>query len=167
QGDGWPVNALARMERRNGMRARSMNRVYRAAISAAVLLLAAEVAHAQDADGVNCQDPVTQPEMTYCAHLDYEAADADLNAIWPDVVAAARLRDEDVADMAKERGVPTTLEALRVAQRAWIAWRDAQCEYESYDVFGGTAQPMVGSACLARLTHDRVEFFRSVLEGGQ
>lgn len=144
-----------------------MNRMFRVAVCAAALVFAAGASRAQDGDDVNCDDPVTQPELTYCAHLDYEAADADLNAIWPDVVAAAKLRDEDVAEMAKERGVPTTLEALRTAQRAWIAWRDAQCEYESYDVFGGTAQPMVGSACLARLTQDRVAFFKSVLEAGQ
>ena len=116
-------------------------------------------------DKPDCIDPQTQMEMTYCAGVDYEDADAELNALWPDIVAAAKQNDEYVADMARERGVPTTLEALRTAQRAWIAFRDAQCEYEAYEVFGGTAQPMVGSLCLARLTRERIEVLSYALQG--
>lgn len=112
----------------------------------------------------DCIDPQTQMEMTYCASDDYQKADADLNALWPDIVAAARQNDEYVVDMARERGVPTTLQALRNAQRAWIKFRDAQCEYEAYEVFGGTMQPMVGSLCLARLTRERIEVLSRALE---
>ena len=111
----------------------------------------------------DCIDPQTQFELTYCAGIEYEDADAELNGVWPDIVAAAKSNDEYVADLARERGVPTTLEALRNAQRAWIAYRDAQCEYEAYDVFGGTAQPMVGSLCLARLIRERIEMLKGVL----
>ncbi|MCZ4288399.1 lysozyme inhibitor LprI family protein [Hoeflea alexandrii] len=115
-------------------------------------------------DKPDCIDPQTQMEMTYCAGVDYDKADADLNALWPGIVAAAKQNDEYVADMARERGVPTTLEALRNAQRAWITFRDAQCEYEAYEVFGGTMQPMVGSLCLARLTRERIEVLSHALE---
>lgn len=115
-------------------------------------------------DKPDCIDPQTQMEMTYCAGVDYEDADADLNALWPDVIAAAKLNDEYVADMARERGVPTTVEALRDAQRAWIRFRDAQCEFEAYEVFGGTMQPMVGSLCLARLTRERITLLSQALE---
>ncbi|MBV6648374.1 MAG: DUF1311 domain-containing protein [Hoeflea sp.] len=112
----------------------------------------------------DCIDPQTQMEMTYCAGVDYNEADADLNALWPKIVAAAKQNDEYVADMARDRGVPTTLEALRTAQRAWITFRDAQCEYEAYEVFGGTMQPMVGSLCLARLTRERIGVLSHALE---
>ncbi|GAB5461561.1 lysozyme inhibitor LprI family protein [Hoeflea alexandrii] len=115
-------------------------------------------------DKPDCIDPQTQMEMTYCASVDYEDADADLNALWPDVIAAAKLNDEYVADMARERGVPTTVEALRDAQRAWIRFRDAQCEFEAYEVFGGTMQPMVGSLCLTRLTRERITLLSQALE---
>ena len=113
----------------------------------------------------DCIDPQTQMEMTYCASDDYEKADADLNTLWPDIVAAAKQNDEYVADMARERGVPTTLQALRTAQRAWITFRDVQCEYEAYEVFGGTMQPMVGTLCLARLTRERIEVLSYALQG--
>jgi uncharacterized protein YecT (DUF1311 family) len=101
-------------------------------------------------DKPDCIDPQTQMEMTFCAGVDYQEADAALNALWPDVLAAARLNDEYVGDMARERGVPTTVEALRDAQRAWIKFRDAQCEYEAYEVFGGTACSRWLEACVLR-----------------
>lgn len=115
-------------------------------------------------DKPDCKNPMDQFSMTYCAGEDYEKADTTLNDLWPKVVAIARENDEYVAELARDRGVPTTLEALRDAQRAWIKFRDAQCSYEAYEVFGGTMQPMVGSLCLARLTEERNAFFRSVLE---
>lgn len=133
--------------------------------TAAGICLASLLATTAFADDMpDCIDPQSQMEMTYCAGVDYEKADADLNAIWPDIVASAKSNDEYVADEARNRGVPTTLEALRTAQRAWIKFRDAQCEYEAYEVFGGTMQPMVGSMCLARLTRERIAVLAQVLE---
>ncbi|WP_420408490.1 lysozyme inhibitor LprI family protein [Hoeflea sp.] len=131
------------------------------ALLATGLFIAGQV-RAQDEP--DCDNPMDQFSMTYCAGKDYEAADATLNELWPEVMALARENDEYVADLARDRGVPTTVEALRDAQRAWIKFRDAQCSYEGYEVFGGTMQPMVGSLCLARLTEERNTFFRSVLE---
>lgn len=112
----------------------------------------------------DCIDPQTQMEMTCCAGVDYEKADAELNAIWPDIVAAAKSKDEYLAEQVKGTDVPTTLQALRSAQRAWIKFRDMQCEYEAYEVFGGSMQPMVGSMCLARLTRERIAALSSALE---
>lgn len=126
----------------------------------AILVLGAS-ARAEDLP--DCIDPQTQMEMSYCAHLDFETADKELNALWPDVVAAAKQSDEYVAEQAKSMGVPTTLEALRTAQRAWITFRDAECEYQSYSFFGGTGQAMIGSACLAELTLVRIDQLRQAL----
>lgn len=140
------------------------NRAILTALGAGMLLATSVAGHAQGGDEVNCDDAATQPELTFCAHREYEEADAELNRIWHDMVAYAKNLDEEVAPVAKERGLPTTLEALRAAQRAWIAFRDAQCQFESYDAFGGTAQPMVGSLCLAQVTRDRVASFKLLLE---
>ncbi|WP_290886981.1 lysozyme inhibitor LprI family protein [Hoeflea sp.] len=134
----------------------------RISLGICIVVLLGAPARAQDLP--DCIDPQTQMEMSYCAHADFEDADKELNALWPDVVAAARQSDEYVADQAKSMGVPTTLEALRTAQRAWISFRDAQCEYEAYEVFGGSAQPMVGSLCLARLTRERIEVLKRAIE---
>jgi hypothetical protein len=74
-------------------------------------------------DKPDCIDPQTQMEMTFCAGVDYQEADAALNALWPDVLAAARLNDEYVGDMpakisrAAYAGMygPTTGDKVRLA----------------------------------------------------
>ena len=44
------------------------------------------------------------------------------------------------------------LDLLRKAQRAWIAFRDAECTYDTVGDEGGSIQPMDYSLCLTRLT---------------
>ncbi|MCP1200408.1 lysozyme inhibitor LprI family protein [Notoacmeibacter sp. MSK16QG-6] len=134
----------------------------------ATALMAATVglAKAQPAEP-NCADPQTQMEMTACAAQDYEAADDELNALWPDMIANTRSRDADMGSFFEERGLPTTEEILRAAQRAWIAYRDAECDYQAYDALGGTMQPMLGSECRARLTAERVSQWRQELSERQ
>lgn len=117
--------------------------------------------HAQDKP--DCANPQDQYSMTYCAGVDYESADAELNRVWPQARAAAKRQDEYIADDARSRGLPTASEALLAAQRAWLKFRDAECEYQSYAFFGGTGQPMIGSLCLAQLTRERTEQLRQGL----
>lgn len=115
----------------------------------------------------DCNDPQDQYSMTYCAGIDYDNADKALNALWPSVVAAAKAQDKNIADQARSMGVPTTLQALRAAQHAWIDFRDAECSYEAYAAFGGTMQPMIGNLCLARMTNERIAELKSAIQGLQ
>ena len=106
------------------------------------------------AQQLDCTNPMSQVEMTGCAAQGYEAADAELNAVWPDAMAQAR-RMDDGMDWA-----PSNATLLRDAQRAWITYRDRACEAESTVMRGGTAQNMVYYGCLERLTRDRTEDLR-------
>ncbi|MGH6864756.1 MAG: lysozyme inhibitor LprI family protein [Methyloceanibacter sp.] len=42
------------------------------------------------------------------------------------------------------------------AQRAWIAFRDAECGFSSSGVAQGSDYPMVATPCREELTRDRV-----------
>ncbi len=106
----------------------------------AVLIVMAAPLMAQERD---CSRAVTQADMTACAHGDYVAADRDLN----DAYAAA-------LDTAQRAGAE---DALRGAQRAWIAFRDAACEAEAALWRGGSAESMMRSGCLRSLTEERAE----------
>lgn len=112
---------------------------------------------------LDCRHPAVQMEMNACAELDFEKADKALNRLWPTIVADAKARSADLADVVKERGVPTPLEALLAAEHAWIAYRDAECSYEPYSAFGGTMQPMIGSMCKARITRARIAELKATL----
>lgn len=49
------------------------------------------------------------------------------------------------------------------AQRAWIAFRNAECTFRSSGDDGGSAAPMVAAGCQADLTKDRTRQLKAYL----
>ncbi|AEH88379.1 lysozyme inhibitor LprI family protein [Mesorhizobium opportunistum] len=49
------------------------------------------------------------------------------------------------------------------AQRTWIAFRNAECTFQSGGDDGGSAAPMVAAACQAELTKDRNKQLKAYL----
>ena len=120
-------------------------------LTAATLLLAATgPARAQD-----CSEPMDQQTMNLCAYKDWQAADAELNAVWKQAMEMARRSDEFTPE-----GEATTSRSLREAQRSWITFRDRACFAESLLMRGGSAQPLLEYGCKARLTRARTEDLR-------
>lgn len=124
---------------------------------ALMLCLAATPALAQEVD---CENAMTQNEMTYCAEQDWIAADEDLNAAYRAGMAAMKQIDADLPK--PEQGAAVNLKS---AQRAWIAFRDAACAAEGYAMHGGSAEPMLIYGCRARLTESRAADLWSLAEG--
>ena len=89
-----------------------------------------------------CTDPQTQTDMTLCAKADFDTADETLNRLYGEV------RERLAGDEAR-------LTRLRDAQRAWIAYRDADCAFRASAVEGGSAQPMVEAECRTEATTRR------------
>jgi uncharacterized protein YecT (DUF1311 family) len=118
------------------------------------LALAALAAFQTPYQDHQCDDPQHQADMNACAAIDFEAADAELNAAWREAVASARAADAEIDRQYDQR--PTSEATLREAQRAWIVFRDAHCTLEGYDeARGGSMEPMVYDGCRARLTRQR------------
>jgi len=123
-----------------------------AAFHLSLALLAAQPAPEPD---WNCDDPTAQVEMNACAVIDFERADAELNRIWPGLIAGARAADAEL-DRAHDRR-PGFEQVLREAQRAWIAFRDAHCSWDAYGgARGGSMEPMLYEGCRATLTRERL-----------
>ncbi|WP_217573107.1 lysozyme inhibitor LprI family protein [Mesorhizobium sp. GbtcB19] len=103
-----------------------------------VLLATAPAAFAEDCD----RNDDSQSMMNICADADYQAADAKLNAAYKNVVS----RNDQASN-----------KLLQTAQRAWIAFRDAECAYSTADSEGGSIHPMEVSQCLTKLTTERTK----------
>lgn len=127
---------------------------------AAVVLLLSVLPVTSLAQETDCAAAQTQAEMNACAYQDWEAADAVLNALWPQARAVTKAQDADLPEELKGAD-----QALLDAQRAWIAFRDAQCASEGFAMRGGSAEPLLIYGCMASLTEDRVEDLRAVIEG--
>jgi uncharacterized protein YecT (DUF1311 family) len=79
------------------------------------------------------------------------AADAKLTKTYSEIMK--RLSDD--ADGRK---------LLQAAQRAWIAFRDAECDFSTAESQGGSIHPMLVSGCLQGLTEARAGQLGSYLE---
>ncbi|MBW4494527.1 MAG: DUF1311 domain-containing protein [Oscillatoria princeps RMCB-10] len=98
----------------------------------------------------NCNDPQTQAEMNACAGLLYESADKTLNEVYQQV-------------RSKLRGA--NREKLTLAQRAWIEFREGNCEFAKSQVEGGTMAPAIRAGCLADITEKRAASLESYKRG--
>ncbi len=110
------------------------------------------------AQPLNCTDPQTQADMNQCAGRDAAEADADLNLIYKEVVAHYEQMDRDSEST---EGV----KRLRAAQRAWVAFRDAQCSLAGYEALGGSMETLLVAGCEAELTKRRAAELRMMLSG--
>lgn len=102
------------------------------------LLLPTLPAGAQECD----PSDETQSGMNLCAHAAYRAQDARLNDAYRRVMQRLAV---DAGDR----------KLLQAAQRAWIAFRDAECAFRTEGYAGGSLRPMLVSQCLADLTAAR------------
>jgi uncharacterized protein YecT (DUF1311 family) len=92
---------------------------------------------------------VTQADMNRCASERLARADAALNAQWRRTYNALHGRADK----------------LRTAQRAWLAFRDAECEVETAGSAGGTIHLMDVAGCRTRLTIDRTRQLADITKG--
>ena len=128
---------------------------------AALLLLLAQANNAEP-DEV-CDDPQTQLALNTCAGMDFERADERLNAQWRETVDRMKALDAGI-DRAED-SQPGHYETLLAGQRAWLAFRDAQCRSEGFMARGGSMQPMLVSQCKTYLTELRTEQLRVLAAG--
>jgi uncharacterized protein YecT (DUF1311 family) len=87
-----------------------------------------------------CENAGTEADMTRCIADAYKKADAELNRIYKLAFTGLDVKDA---------------ENLRKAQRAWVIYRDAQCDAEYAKWDGGTGGPAAHLDCLYRLTQLR------------
>lgn len=105
--------------------------------------------HAQNVD---CGTAVSTYALQYCAGLELEKADAELNQTYSRASSAARRLDSEF-----QSGPVPIKELLLQAQRAWIPFRDAACDAEASLAQGGTGQSLFYLECKTRITRQRTQ----------
>lgn len=90
----------------------------------------------------DCSTLETQSEMNACAARNFDAADTALNRAYREVVG--RPADD-----------PEGLGKLKAAERAWVAYRDAECTFAAMSVEEGSIYPMIWHGCREALTAER------------
>lgn len=130
-----------------------------------VLLASLVVLDAHAAPALNCKDPMSNAEMKMCAEQDWKKADAALNVAYDKALASARETYRSTRTMPGQQNMPDSEVMLRDAQRAWVAFRDANCKYQYQVYWGGSHAGLAYLLCMADTTKARLKELRQ-LPGG-
>lgn len=137
-------------------------RIGRAAFRAALLAtILASAAPARAEPRIDCDNATSTVEMNACAGRDYEKADAELNRVYGEALAAI----PDMAVAETRFDAKTWEAALRASQRAWIAFRDGECDGHVPMFWGGgtgTTAAVIG--CKTGLTEERTKALKEQYE---
>ncbi|MCG7360710.1 lysozyme inhibitor LprI family protein [Roseomonas sp. ACRSG] len=114
------------------------------------LLAALMLTLAWPAAARECGPDATQADLGDCAGEGLRKADAALNETY------GRIMDRLKPD-------PEAARALREAQRAWIRFRDGECDFATISAEGGSIRPMLVAQCRQHLTEQRVTQLRRYL----
>jgi uncharacterized protein YecT (DUF1311 family) len=91
-----------------------------------------------------CNDESTQFDLDVCADQDFKAADTDLNGTYAEI----EKRLHEYHDGTKR---------LIATQKAWIGFRDAECDFQTFWSRDGSIYPMLVSECFTTMTKQRTE----------
>lgn len=97
-----------------------------------------------------CADAVTTIAMRECLDKAYTRADAALNAVWKQVMA--NVSEADYLP-AKER--KAWKDELLTSQRAWIQFKEHDCDAVGYEWWGGSGAGGAILSCLLEHTEAR------------
>lgn len=91
--------------------------------------------------------------MSQCLDQELQYWDARLNAAYKSVRAIRKATDKEMAYLGS--AAPSQGDALKNMQRAWIAYRDATCDYERSLWGGGTGGGPATVSCLMYMTAEQ------------
>jgi uncharacterized protein YecT (DUF1311 family) len=95
-----------------------------------------------------CENPVTTAAMRNCEASRYAIALQELNSAYQGLI--------DRLDRGQK-------EKLRIAQRAWLRYRDANADFQASLIQGGTLAPLVKVGSLTEITKARTQELKKAL----
>ncbi len=130
-----------------------MKRLLRATLLPVVLL-------ASDADAIDCSQAITTPDLNECASIEKDKVEARLNETYKQVLASLDQSDplfKDDAARAKAK--------LIEAQRAWIRYREADCDARYSLNASGTIRTVIWFGCMRSDAEQRIKELTSFMDG--
>ena len=102
--------------------------------------------------------------MNGCLDMEFAFWDAELNRAYQSLMEFEEAIDTQSAKSEPDR--PSGAQALRDMQRSWIAYRDATCNYEILQWYGGTGASPAWLSCTMRLTGQQAMYLSDMLVQG-
>ena len=126
-------------------------------VCVAISALSPYIAYAQPGDGQaykKCQDEAggVIPRMKECDGAELQRRDASLNQVYQDLLRTVE---------------PERQELLRRAERAWLAFMETECTFQSSVEAGGMDEPIFYNGCRLQLIARRIEDLEGALKTAQ
>ena len=113
------------------------------AIGAGTMLLTISSAWA-----VDCDKAFATPDLTECAAKEQKTVEVKLNSTYRKVLKELEQRDDNHQETRKK---------LVAAQRAWIKFREADCDAAYQYYAGGTMRNLVHIGCMQKRAEQRIK----------
>jgi uncharacterized protein YecT (DUF1311 family) len=125
-----------------------------AGLAGSAWLLVAGAALAEEAN--RCANAATTIEIRECLDKAYTRADAELNAVWKEVMAQV-----GGADYLPTKERKAWKEELLISQRAWIQFKEHDCDAVGFEWYGGSGAGGAILSCLLEHTEARTKDLRA------
>jgi uncharacterized protein YecT (DUF1311 family) len=102
--------------------------------------------------------------MNIAASKELAASDAEMNKLLTTIEALLKEADSRSTAMPSYESDASWLGHLKDAQDKWLAYRRAQCEFDTYSDRGGTIRPLLLANAARRLTELRIAELESMAE---
>lgn len=116
--------------------------------------------HAEQ-DKISCKniESLSGPEASYCYGVSHAKQDRRLNNAYKKIMAIFSKHEEGLSDEDKKyAGSKVDANNLKIAQRAWITFRDKYCDFVVGENVGfGTGWQIRLKSCLSRVTKQRAD----------
>ncbi|WP_151638821.1 lysozyme inhibitor LprI family protein [Noviherbaspirillum aerium] len=119
-------------------------------IAKRTLLYLIILAASRSAFGLDCSKAITTPDLNQCASIEQKKVEATLNRVYQRVLKSLDDKDAEQPD-AKVRN------AFIAAQRAWVKFREADCNAVYQKHAGGSIRTMMHIGCMQNHAEKRIK----------
>lgn len=129
---------------------------------AAVALMASAAARAPAAEQDGCDFPDAQQQNNYCNAQAFWKLDGELTTLYEEALAFTKKSDQDMPPP-EGPDLKTETEALIIAEKAWLQYRDAHCDGIGYRARGGSLESLLAGNCKIEITRNRMKELKDIM----
>jgi uncharacterized protein YecT (DUF1311 family) len=108
--------------------------------------------------------PLTQTEMNIQAHEDLNRKTEELDGLLSNIREYIDDSDKRFFSLLPDFVKQTQLECFNDLQEKWVAYRNAQADFETHENLGGTIRPTLWSSIATQITKERIAHLRNWYE---
>jgi uncharacterized protein YecT (DUF1311 family) len=129
---------------------------------AALALMASGPALAPAAEQGECDYPDAQQQNNYCNAQAFWKLDGELTKAYEEALAFTKKSDQDALPL-QGPDLKTETEALTIAEKAWLQYRDSHCDGLGYKARGGSLESLLVGNCKIELTKNRMKELKDIM----